>query len=195
MNRAHCFVLAALALVGLWPAQAARAHGPCGCLDPVVYSEAIAGKDTKISVSSPAYTAYKVIFNPRPRDFGIAPDYLASAYLADAPTVTVLSRPRTKPVRNWSFPVPDVPPGVYLVLIFDGSEAGFHSTWDYTHVGGPASPLRRTRPPTAASTPRRRPEQHDDIRGTLLAALAAGVALGVLGSVAYGRFQRQRGAP
>jgi hypothetical protein len=187
MNRASHFVLVALTLVGLLPAQAALAHGPCGCLDPVFYSEAIFGKDAKIRVSGPAYTAYKVIFNPRPRDFGIAPDDLASAYRPDAPTVTVLSRPRTKPARNWSFRVPDVPPGVYVVLIFDGSEAGFHNTWDYIHVGGPASPLRRARPPAA---PGRQPDKRDDFGGALLAGLAAGAALGVLGSVAYRRLRR-----
>jgi hypothetical protein len=56
-------------------ASDALAHGPCGCLDPMFYSEAI-GQDAKITVNGPAYLAYKVIFNPRPRDVGIAPDDL-----------------------------------------------------------------------------------------------------------------------
>ena len=81
------------------------------------------------------YPAYRVIFNPRPRDLGIAPDYLTSAYRVDGPTRTVLSRSRRRPTRKGRFRIPrDAPAGVYMVLIFDGGEGGAHNTWDYLHV-------------------------------------------------------------
>lgn len=81
------------------------------------------------------WPAYRVMFNPRPTDFGIAPGYLASAYRADAPTTTVLSRPRRQPTRNGRFRVPKgTPPGLYMVLIWDGDEGGGHNSWEYLHV-------------------------------------------------------------
>lgn len=84
------------------------------------------------------WPAYRALFNPRPSDFGIAPDYLASAYRADVPTTTVLSRPRRKPTRKGRFRIPaGTPPGLYMVLIWDGEEAGAHNTWDYLHVTDP----------------------------------------------------------
>jgi len=60
--------------------------------------------------------AYKVIFNPRPKHYStsIAPDELAGAYRPDAPTTTVMSRPRTRETRKGRFRVPAAPPGVYL---------------------------------------------------------------------------------
>lgn len=81
------------------------------------------------------YPAYRVDFNPRPTDFGIAPGYLASSYRADAPTTTVLSRPRREPTRTGRFRVPNgTPAGLYMVLIWDGDEGGAHNTWEYLHV-------------------------------------------------------------
>lgn len=78
---------------------------------------------------------FRVVFNPSPRDLGIAPRSLASAYRADVPTATVLSRSRRRPTRRGRFRVPvRAPPGVYLVLIFDGSEGGAHNSWEYLHV-------------------------------------------------------------
>lgn len=108
---------------------AALAHGPCGCLEPRLTEE---GRHVRIVGR---YPAYRVIFNPGAKDFGIAPPYLASAYRADVPTTTVLSRPRRDPIREARFDVPKrTPPGLYLVLIFDGTEGGNHNTWEYLHV-------------------------------------------------------------
>lgn len=121
-------VLLALVAAGAAPA---RAHGPCLCLHPVLVEPG----EGRVTAGTPAF---RVILNPRPRELGIAPDALASAYRVASPTLTLLDRSRRKPLRRWSFRVPDVPPGVYLVLIFDGSEGGAHSTWDYLHVAGPA---------------------------------------------------------
>jgi hypothetical protein len=44
------------------------------------------------------------------------------------------------------FTVPDVPIGVYPVVIYDGDEGGDHYPWDYFQVTRPAqSPLTRSR--------------------------------------------------
>lgn len=130
--------LAAGVFVTLTAPAAAGAHGPCGCLDPVLVQ---AGGVVRLTDSAgrqaggAGYPAYRVILNPRPADLGIAPRYLASAYRADAPTTTVLSRPRKAPTRRGRFRVPKgTPPGMYMVLVFDGDEGGAHNTWDYLHV-------------------------------------------------------------
>ena len=123
-------VLAALVLLATADVTPAVAHGPCGCLEPRLREAG--GRPVAIVAG---YPAYRVIFNPRPRDLGIAPGYLTSAYRADVPTATVLSRPRDRPLRRPRFRVPAATPaGVYLVLIFDGGEGGAHNTWDYLHV-------------------------------------------------------------
>ena len=86
-------------------------------------------------MSVDGYPAYRVILNPGPTDLGIAPGYLVSAYRADAPTTTVLSRSPRRPTRQGRFRVPpSTPSGLYMVLIFDGAEAGSHNSWEYVHV-------------------------------------------------------------
>ena len=95
----------------------------------------IASAATRGSTEDRGYPAYRVLFNPRPEDLGIAPRYLASAHRRDAPTTTVLDLPRGQPTRNARFRVPGATPaGLYMVLIFDGGEGGAHNTWDYVHV-------------------------------------------------------------
>lgn len=123
-------------------APAAFAHGPCGCVDPRLAEPGaqirIAAPPISGSAATTGYPAYRVLFNPRPRDLGIAPGHLASAHRRDVPTTTVLHRPRLDPTRSGRFRVPAAtPPGVYLVLIFDGGEGGAHNTWDYVHVIDP----------------------------------------------------------
>lgn len=127
-----------LLLAALWLPATAAGHGPCGCLDPRIVQ---AGSGVSLTDGAgrqdgdTGYPAYRVVFNPRPTDLGIAPMYLASAYRADAATTTVLSRSRHSPTRRGRFRVPtSTLPGVYMVLIFDGDEAGAHNTWDYLHV-------------------------------------------------------------
>ena len=145
MRRVPLCVASVLALVVLWTPAAAVAHGPCGCLNPMVVQ---AGTQVRIT-ETPAqregvsWPAYRAVFNPRPSDFGIAPDYLASAYRADVPTTTVLSRPRRAPTLKGRFRVPKgTPPGLYMVLIWDGEEGGAHNTWDYLHVTDRGDPDR-----------------------------------------------------
>ena len=171
-----------LAAAGLATSTApARAHGPCQCLFPVLVAPAEPGKrPVRLSASVPAY---RVIFNPRPRQLGIAPASLASAYRPGAPTVTVLDRARRISRRRWSFRSPDVPPGVYLVLIFDGSEGGAHSTWDYVHMGGPA--------PAPAVTPAPAPKPASATPRPVAATTAAGAALGAVLALALSALTRR----
>ncbi|HVL30835.1 MAG TPA: hypothetical protein VM299_01255 [Solirubrobacteraceae bacterium] len=129
--------IAALAVFGAW-SPAATAHGPCDCLDPVLTRPGGTVRLTDHDGSQAGGTgwpAYRVVFNPRPADLGIAPVRLTSAHRADAPTTTVLSRPRSRPTRRGAFRVPaGTPPGLYMVLILDGQEGGAHNSWDYLHV-------------------------------------------------------------
>ena len=129
--RQRSAALAATGALVLLPAGAARAHGPCNCSSP-----ALGAPGTTVTARTPAY---KVIFNPRPADLGIAPRHLASAFVPEVTSPTLLSRPVREPLRGARFRIPaSAPPGVYLVLIFDGEEGGAHNTWDLFHVIGPA---------------------------------------------------------
>lgn len=115
--------------------QAADAHGPCNCVFPE-----LGGRGAKVRISSPVY---KVILNPRKSDFLIGPGGLESAYRADAPRAILFSRPKMRPGRRASVVIPRAfSPGLYMLLIYDGSEGGVHYTWDYFQVlgaaGGPA---------------------------------------------------------
>ncbi len=106
----------------------------------------------------------------------------ASAYQPEAPTRTVLSRDVNAPVRPATFRVPEVPPGVYLMLIYDGSEGGSHSTWDYFHVIG-SPPMVREVSAAAGATP--------DSDGGSPLFVALGFAGGALaGAAAVGLLRR-----
>lgn len=123
-------VCVTIALVAMVASPGAEAHGPCECTFPQVVEP---GQKVRTG------TAYMVIWNPAPRDFRkqTTPRDLASGYRSDAPTVTVLRRAPNKPLRRASFTVPHrTPPGLYFVLVFDGSEGGAHTTWDYLQVRG-----------------------------------------------------------
>lgn len=125
-------------LIALVCAAPASAHGPCGCTEPVVAEQ---GREVVTS------GGYLVVWNPRAEWFvgGAGPPSLASAHREDAPSRVVLLRkrppyPRLPPRARFRVPR-DAPPGLYLVLVFDGSEGGTHATWDYVHVpDGDAAP-------------------------------------------------------
>ncbi len=162
-------------VIGALTAPPAAGHGPCGCLQPVLTQVA-----AKVRITGPAY---RVVFNPRPADLGIAPAYLTSAYRRDAPTVIVLSRSRKDPTRRGSFRVPKTPDGLYMVLIFDGEEGGAHNTWDYLHVVDRAR--RKSRQQPAATLPTRHrtraPSATTESKtDPALAALLGGAAGGIV---------------
>lgn len=187
-------------IFGGWGATSAVAHGPCRCLDPVLTQP---GDKVRIEpengqVGMPGVPAYRVVFNPRPSDFGIAPSYLASVYRADAPTTTVLSRSRHEPTRRGRFRIPTgTPPGLYMVLIWDGGEGGSHNTWDYLHVTdwdesdalgvvaehGERSPDETNASGRAVSTASDQTNQTEAhwplLAGTVLGAVAVGMAGGI----------------
>jgi hypothetical protein len=188
--------LAGAFLGGLSPTSAV-AHGPCGCLDPVM---ARSGHVVTITAwlhepGATGYPAYRVVFNPRPGDLGIAPGYLSSAYRPDAPTAIVFDRPRSAPVRNARFRVPrGTRPGLYMVLIFDGGEGGAHNTWDYLHVIDPAGSednagLQQTRPFRPPDSDRRGTHDTSGSSPWLLVATVtvAAFVIGAVGGVARGR--------
>jgi hypothetical protein len=198
---------AAVALVALIAAAAptsAVAHGPCGCLEPRMVPRGepvrITGGPGRGQAGGAGYPAYRVIFNPRPADLIVAPEYLASAYRADVATTTVLSRPRREPTRKGTFHVPRVPPGLYMVLIFDGGEGGAHSTWDYLHVIDSEQPAQGVVGRTStdaraqgASDGVRRGEADDGstTRGLAVTGVVAAVA-GLGAGFGLGRLRRQR---
>ena len=190
--------------------SAAEAHGPCGCLDAVLGEAGgrvrITGGPGADLVGRPNYPAYKVIFNPRPSQLGIAPDYLTSAYRADAPSVVVLSRPRRDPTRRGRFRIPPrAAPGLYMVLIFDGGEGGAHNTWDYLHVTdwdelnqpgvvaardtGAGATSRAARPRDSAGSGGDTSEW-----GPWAAGLLAAIVVSVWGAAQVGRRRRKRPA-
>ena len=119
----------------LLSAPAVDAHGPCTCVSP---NPARAGMEVRVDGPS-----VRVIWNPGPHDFAgqTTPLDLASAHAPDAPSATVMRHrrprwPRRAP-RGRRFTVPrDTPPGIYFVLIYDGSEGGSHTTWDYVQIAG-----------------------------------------------------------
>jgi hypothetical protein len=55
---------------------------------------------------------------------------LRPAYRPRAETIELVRHEVRAARRGIRFTVPDVPPGSYPVVIYDGSEAGFHYTWD-----------------------------------------------------------------
>lgn len=132
-------VLSGLAAVGFGHPVAAAAHGPCRCTWPAVVSP---GGMLRTA------SGFKVIWNPGPADFAdqTTPAAMASGHRSDAPTSPLLQGSRKQPRRRMRLRVPRAtPPGIYLVLVFDGSEGGAH-----TRTGGARRPtqtqFRRTRP-------------------------------------------------
>jgi hypothetical protein len=175
-----------LALAAAWQISPppAAAHGPCSCTWPVVVSPGGALRTG---------SGYKAIWNPRPADFAnqTTPIELASGHRPDAPTRTVLQGSRSHPRRRMVVRVPRAtPPGIYLVLVFDGSEAGWHTTWDYVQV-----PSRPTPAPTIRTTARRttpettRPSRPRAVETAIIAA-TVGVLVGSL--LTHARARRRR---
>jgi len=191
-------------LAAAWDPEVVAAHGPCDCLGARVVQPGaqvrIVGSDGR-QAGGTGYPAYRVVFNPRPADLGIAPAYLAGAYRADGPSATVLSRAPTDPTRRGRFRVPrDAPPGLYMVLIFDGEEGGAHNTWDYLHVtAGEAAPSgvvtagrRSARPVRQPNTPSSAadtsaPEGSSVGWPVVVLAAVGGATLGLLGGRRLGR--------
>ena len=87
--------------------------------------------------------AYKVIWNPAPSESHRADSRGPRKRLpaqTRRPPSSWTDRATTPP-KHPSFRVPSAtPPGIYLVLIYDGSEGGSHATWDYVQIRGRPEP-------------------------------------------------------
>jgi hypothetical protein len=99
------------------------------------------------------------VWNPRPNVLALgAPGESKSCdikcaeakpiYHPDLPMVVLDQAPKPSPLQ---FEVPDVAPGVYLVVMYDGSEGGRHYTWNEFEV--------TTESGTVAQAGRRRAEE------------------------------------
>ncbi len=200
--RAFVALIGSVSALAVLNAAPAAAHGPCGCLDPRIVEP---GSQVRLTASAGrqaggvGYPAYRVVFNPAPGDLGIAPPYLASAHRPDVPTTTVLSRSPRRPTRRGRFEVPGAtPPGLYMVLIFDGEEGGAHNTWDYLHVTGRAGGQTTDQAGGEASSSSKMPsegthEPSEAPAASRAATVGVGVGALVLGAVLGVGAMRLRG--
>jgi hypothetical protein len=117
----------------------AIAHGPCGsvgssCLEP---NEGPPGTEVTTEGSG-GFEGILAVWNPRPnilalgvpgstKDCDIKCAEAKSIYHFDQPMVVVAE---TDDRSQLQFVVPDVPPGRYIVVMYDGSEGGRHYTWN-----------------------------------------------------------------
>ena len=145
--RAMCMsCLLASLFVALFSYPAA-AHGPCGaqgssCLEPKE-------GPPRTEVTTEGFEGILAVWNPRPnilalgipgssKDCDIKCAAAKSIYHVDQLTAVVAE---TDDRSELQFVVPDVPPGEYLIVMYDGSEGGRHYTWDTFRVTGAASPV------------------------------------------------------
>lgn len=131
-------LLLAFVLVTLVPDHAI-AHGPCGsvsssCLEP---NEGPPGTEVTTGGSG-GFEGILAVWNPRPnilalgvpgssKECDIKCAEAKSIYHFDQPMVVVAEADDRSQLQ---FVVPDVPPGKYIVVMYDGSEGGRHYTWN-----------------------------------------------------------------
>jgi len=72
-----------------------------------------------------------VLWNPARTDLPLGPPALWARH---RPGVTVELFAGDRPASGVRFRIPDTRAGTYLVATFDGSEGGFHYTWDFVRV-------------------------------------------------------------
>jgi len=68
--------------------------------------------------------------------FGPVLQGTSKSWRRDSSPVVFEHRPR---VSEFQFEVPDVPPGRYLVALFDGGEGAGHYSWNFVTVEGPGA--------------------------------------------------------
>lgn len=127
-------ILAGIAALG-GAAVPALAHGPClNCLEP-----GAGPPGTRVHVAAEGVLA---VWNPRPNMLALGVPGNSTecsikcagakpTYHYDEPMVVLAESNKREPM---SFTVPDATPGRYLVVIYNGSESGFHYTWDFFTV-------------------------------------------------------------
>lgn len=132
-------LLLAFVFVTLVPDHAI-AHGPCGsvgsksCLEP---NEGPPGTEVTTGGSG-GFEGILAVWNPRPnilalgvpgssKECDITCAEAKAIYRFDQPMVVVAE---TDDRSQLQFVVPDVPPGKYIVVMYDGAEGGRHYTWN-----------------------------------------------------------------
>jgi hypothetical protein len=127
---------------------------------------------------------YKAVFNPDRTDLGIGPRSLWRLHHGPPPTVLFRQtwRYSRRPLnRGGTVTIPRVPPGRYLLAIYDGGEGGQHYSWETFTVTA-----------AKAGTPDPRPPREAASRGVAISvAVAATVAALLVGYLA-GRRRRAR---
>lgn len=189
MRWAACAFIAAF--IGM--TATAAAHGPCNCLSP---NSGPPG--TEVSVGSPSF---KIVFSPDRAETVYGPKSLWRTRPPGPPPRVVFRttyryEPRPDPnAPSPTFDVPEVPPGRYGVVIFDGSEGGQHYTWDFFRVtdASASSQAKRSDQPNRAS-----PKTAEASSGVgvmiALAGVVGGLALGVALGLSLRRFRGERGS-
>lgn len=110
---------AAIVAVLLLAPAAALAHNRCGCL-----SRSSGPPGAQVTIKG-GWTAYRVVWNGR----GLAGHRsLNRFHRRGFRTIELVKLPRAR--RGVRFRVPRVPPGIYPVVIYDGSEGGTHYVWE-----------------------------------------------------------------
>lgn len=173
MSRARLLgmIVAVLPAAIVAPAPVASAHGPCGaCLSTF-------RGPPGVPVTVVRTTAVEVAWNPPPAVLLLGVPDDGGYYVPTEPSLILAAAEERE--RNLTFEVPDVAPGRYLVVIYDGSENRQHYTWDYFRV------LASPSPPT-------KPNRGSDILIRWAVFLAAAGALGVLSLLVWRR-RRRRG--
>lgn len=143
---------------------AARAHGRCGCLKP---ESGPAG--TRVTAG---YPIFKVIFNPDRSDLGIGPHALWKDHRGPPPMMVYRETWRYSGRAlngGRAFTVPRVPPGRYLVALYDGGEGGQHYSWETFTVTGSAAARPTSNSGSSSSTP---------ALAIVIGAAAAGLLIG-----------------
>jgi hypothetical protein len=135
-------LVAGALLASLVHAPLAFAHGPCGSCLSIFQGP----PDTQVTVVQT--TAVEVRWNPPPPLLVLGGPDLGRSYVPTEPSFILAARGERR--RGLTFEVPDVAPGKYLVVIYDGSEGRQHFTWDYFRVT--AGPPARTEPIAGGGT-------------------------------------------
>ena len=110
--------IASTAVLLLFAAEPAAAHGPCTCLDRFA-----GAPGQRVEVLS---RSIRGVLNPRRAQIPYGPRDLWADRRAGVRPRTLY---RSRRPRRHTFRVPSVPPGRYVIAIFDGSEGGSHYTW------------------------------------------------------------------
>jgi hypothetical protein len=173
-RRRYVLMIVILSLVATVLSTDALAHGPCGetCLEPN-------SGPPGTYVTTEDLEGILAVWNPRPNMLPLGVPGTSKTcdircaqakpiYHVDQSISVLAESERREQLR---FDVPVVPPGEYLVVIYDGSENGYHYTYETFKVTAGSGSDTRHEPATAFSP-------WLLAAGMLLTGLAAGWVIG-----------------